>query len=421
MAERDQYGSPDLPPDMAHDMAPGMLVPENLRDPEQLSQVLQDAGWMLDGQRRNEYQRFVPPFQDARLGNSLLVPLDPDAPEFAERMDAAHKQLNRYGHISERLRAAVADIYAATSQGEQQPYSEAELAELQELYDPEWERALATYMEGPNSGSLFASGHRWNRTESTEGERLARLPETIQAAQEMATAEQRRAVVAYQDASIAEGKIRHLFGELGEGLSTTSREDAEITRLSTDLHELRGYLAAALAPPLDVDGEHGVRMVLDQIADACTDLHDAIEHCTVERHRRANDLAGQAQAVAGDDAVPASDHAQALHKAIHDWASSRHAQTEADTGQAWALLCHYALQAHEAKAPAADTASTATDSHQAPDRQLPPSAQRLIDHTAQAGPPASANRSAASARAAGGDPWIQLGPPRRLPPPPMQR
>lgn len=56
---------------------------------ERLTLLLEEAGWRLVGGRRGIYNRFAPPGSGSDFSGSLVVPLDPSAPEYVELMDAA--------------------------------------------------------------------------------------------------------------------------------------------------------------------------------------------------------------------------------------------------------------------------------------------------------------------------------------------
>jgi len=62
-------------------------------DPTRLTLLLEDAGWRLVGGRPGIYNRFAAPGQASGRHGSLVVPLDPSAPEFEELMLAALSEL----------------------------------------------------------------------------------------------------------------------------------------------------------------------------------------------------------------------------------------------------------------------------------------------------------------------------------------
>lgn len=65
-------------------------------DPGKLSALLEEAGWQRIGGRRGIYSRYSPPtLTDAWLNNSLLLPLDEEAPEFFDAMRSALLQLSQ--------------------------------------------------------------------------------------------------------------------------------------------------------------------------------------------------------------------------------------------------------------------------------------------------------------------------------------
>lgn len=62
-------------------------------DPERLSLVLQDSGWTIAGLRTGVYVRLLPPGEG---GRSILVPLDQEAPEYHELMQAALADIRQF-------------------------------------------------------------------------------------------------------------------------------------------------------------------------------------------------------------------------------------------------------------------------------------------------------------------------------------
>lgn len=69
-----------------------VFIPEGV-DPNKLALILGEVGWTLVGGREGAYGRFSPP-SGAASSNSLLVPLDEEAPEFSFLMEAALRQLS---------------------------------------------------------------------------------------------------------------------------------------------------------------------------------------------------------------------------------------------------------------------------------------------------------------------------------------
>jgi len=84
-------------------------------DPERLNLILQESGWRVIGQRKNLYVRLSPPGEDRQ---SVLVPLDRQAPEYFEKMHAALLLISHFvirnmldANISARLVADPADTF----------------------------------------------------------------------------------------------------------------------------------------------------------------------------------------------------------------------------------------------------------------------------------------------------------------------
>jgi len=86
-----------------------------LVDPERLRLVLQESGWRIAGQRANIYVRLLPPEEDKQ---SILVPLDRQAPEYIDVMRAALVQIGQFitreslmSNVSARLITDPADSF----------------------------------------------------------------------------------------------------------------------------------------------------------------------------------------------------------------------------------------------------------------------------------------------------------------------
>ncbi|MET8356052.1 hypothetical protein [Micromonospora sp. NPDC005171] len=63
-------------------------------DPAKLTVLLEETGWHLVGGRRNAYNRLAPPADPDGRDFSLVIPLDREAPEFAEMMAAAVRKIS---------------------------------------------------------------------------------------------------------------------------------------------------------------------------------------------------------------------------------------------------------------------------------------------------------------------------------------
>lgn len=395
--------------DSGHDTASGMVLPENLRDPAQLIDVLNRAGWWPDAQRTGAYVRFVPP-EDIRRREPLLVPLDTAAPEFDDMMDIALDTLNRYMHTGEQLRAAAAHVAAASAAFEK-PYSDAELKQLRDLYNPQ------------EHGRAGRAGNPFSFEPS---------PDTAQQAHKWAIREQVRELLANLDANMHYADLRtnlHEMGgsplrefELKELDHLFFEELEELDRLFIDLDDLRGDLARALSPPLQVGGDHGVQMILDQINGARSDLHDVIDRLANAWRDRTDFLSREN---ADFDSTSMDYPTDELHQQIDDWASSSRIKTDARAGRAWAMLYRSSLRAREALSAAADTgpatAEPATAEAGTADRRLQPSIQQLVDHVTDAGPSGSTHRPDTPAERDGKAPWAPPLPPAGHREPPMQR
>lgn len=70
---------------------PDTLPPADRIDPNRLTVLLEGLGWRLVGGRRGLYNRLAPPSltDETGLRGSLVIPLDREAPEFAELLSAA--------------------------------------------------------------------------------------------------------------------------------------------------------------------------------------------------------------------------------------------------------------------------------------------------------------------------------------------
>jgi hypothetical protein len=86
-----------------------------LIDPERLKLVLQESGWKIAGQRANIYVRLLPPEEEKQ---TVLVPLDRQAPEYIEAMRAALAHIAHFvtrdswmSNVSARLITEPADSF----------------------------------------------------------------------------------------------------------------------------------------------------------------------------------------------------------------------------------------------------------------------------------------------------------------------
>ncbi|MER7763491.1 hypothetical protein [Streptomyces sp. NPDC097619] len=91
-----------------------VFIPEHV-DPNKLALLLEEVGWKFVGGRDGSYGRYAPP-QNARAAETLLLPLDGEAPEFSFLMDAALRQLSEdrdlwIRTISPRLATNIADEF----------------------------------------------------------------------------------------------------------------------------------------------------------------------------------------------------------------------------------------------------------------------------------------------------------------------
>lgn len=91
------------------------LDPERLGriTPDRLARGLREAGWRVAGERRDVYQRLVPPGSDPRRDHAILIPLDSTAPEYGELMNDAMAELVRYRDVWSSIAGAQAASGAA--------------------------------------------------------------------------------------------------------------------------------------------------------------------------------------------------------------------------------------------------------------------------------------------------------------------
>lgn len=77
------------------------LTPDRASEivPDRLIRALKEAGWRDVGGRRDAYQRLAPPGAEAYRQESVLVPLDPTAPEYGEMMSDAVELLAHYRDV----------------------------------------------------------------------------------------------------------------------------------------------------------------------------------------------------------------------------------------------------------------------------------------------------------------------------------
>lgn len=81
-------------------------VLQGVHDPDRLSALLRRAGWQIAAHDPGVYLRFEPPYVPQPV--SLLVPLNPAAPEFDDTMQYAIDVLSAYMRIGEELTTAAA-------------------------------------------------------------------------------------------------------------------------------------------------------------------------------------------------------------------------------------------------------------------------------------------------------------------------
>lgn len=93
------------------------LTPDRVDEvvPDRLIRALVEAGWTVVGGRRDAYQRLAPPGADAYRQESVLVPLDPTAPEYGEMMSDAVELLAHYRDVWSSIADAQATSESADS------------------------------------------------------------------------------------------------------------------------------------------------------------------------------------------------------------------------------------------------------------------------------------------------------------------
>lgn len=295
-----------------------------------------------------------------------------------------------------------------TTGGGQRAYCEEDLVALRGLYDPGREQRRAR-TGGATYYHPFAGAITWDRAVRNTADVLRWLPATTRQAQELDAVQRRAADDARQTAHGLGLRIRQRLAELEKGPQAASEDDSEIAQLLKDLQELKGDLDAALTPPVDINSEHGVTMIIGQVVGARADLHEAIDDTAAIRHSRA-DVVTATAAPAIDAHAPAQ--MRRLHSAIDDWAANCHDLAEASAARAWTTVCAHALHAHTMAHDAADTGSaTAANTRAVMEQRLPGPTQNRPDGSRRT------TNAGAAAGTVGKDAWLRAGRSGRVKPP----